>query len=178
MAQTEKNTVILRKFIRDIPDFPKPGILYRDLTPLLLDASALRGAVEAVADPFRDQRIDCVLGIESRGFVLGTPVALELGTGLALIRKKGKLPHHTHAVTYDLEYGTDTVEMHIDAVDKGQRVLVVDDLIATGGTARAAVELAQKAGAVIVGCAFLIELTALGGRDQLKVDRVHSVLDY
>ncbi|MEE8580078.1 MAG: adenine phosphoribosyltransferase [Myxococcota bacterium] len=168
----------LRGFIRDIPDFPKPGVLYRDLTPLLLDAQALRAAVQAVAEPFRAEPVDCVLGIESRGFVLGTPVALELGTGLALVRKKGKLPHDTLSVTYDLEYGTDTVEMHTDAVTQGQRVLVVDDLIATGGTARAAVELARQAGAEVLGCAFLIELTALGGRDRLKVDRVHSVLDY
>ncbi len=168
----------LRRFIRDVPDFPKPGVVFRDLTPLLLDARALRGAVDAVAEPFRNNGVDCVLGIESRGFVLGTPVALELGTGIALVRKKGKLPHDTLEVTYDLEYGTDTVEMHVDAISKGQRVLVVDDLIATGGTASAAVELVRRTGAEIVGCAFLIEITALGGRDRLKVDRIHSVLDY
>jgi len=168
----------LRRFIREIPDFPKRGILFRDLTPLLQDAQALRQAIQAVADPFRGDGIDRVLGIESRGFVLGTPVALELGVGLALVRKKGKLPHTTLEATYDLEYGTDTVEMHVDAISRGQRVLVVDDLIATGGTAAATVELARKAGAHVVGCSFLMELTALGGRDRLKVDRVEVVLDF
>jgi adenine phosphoribosyltransferase len=168
----------LRRFIRDIPDFPKQGILFRDLTPLLQDGEALRRAIQAVADPFRDQRIDRVLGIESRGFVIGTPVAIELGVGLALVRKKGKLPHDTLEASYQLEYGTDTVEIHVDAITKGQRVLVVDDLIATGGTAAATVALARKAGAEVVGCSFLMELTALGGRDRLKVDRVEVVLEY
>jgi adenine phosphoribosyltransferase len=168
----------LRRFIRDVPDFPKQGILFRDLTPLLQDAGALRRAIRAVADPFREERIDRVLGIESRGFVLGTPVALELGVGMALVRKKGKLPHDTLEASYELEYGIDTVEMHVDAITRGQRVLVVDDLIATGGTAAATVELARKAGAEVVGCSFLMELTALGGRDRLKVDRVEVVLDY
>ncbi len=168
----------LRALIRDVPDFPKPGILFRDLTPLLQDAAGLRGAVQAVADPFRNERIDYVLGIESRGFVLGTPVALELNTGFVLIRKKGKLPYDTYEAHYDLEYGTDAVEMHVDAVGKGDRVLVVDDLIATGGTAQATVELARKAGANVVACAFLIELAALKGRERLGVDRIHVVLDY
>ncbi|HVH17885.1 MAG TPA: adenine phosphoribosyltransferase [Myxococcota bacterium] len=168
----------LRRYVRDIPDFPKPGILFRDVTPLLADAKALPAAVEALAAPFRNERIDQVLGIESRGFVLGAPVAIALGCGFTLVRKKGKLPYTTRSVTYDLEYGTDTVEMHTDAVRSGQRVLIVDDLIATGGTAAAAIRLARDAGAEVVAAVFLIELTALRGRDKLGIDHVHSVLVY
>lgn len=168
----------LRSFIRDIPDFPKPGILFRDVTPLLADPDALRGAVGALADPFRGEGIDRVVGIESRGFILGAPVALELGAGLAIARKAGKLPFQTVRVTYDLEYGTDTVEMHVDAVEPGQRVLIVDDLIATGGTAAATVRLSREAGGEVVGCAFLIELSALAGRDCLAVERIHAVIEY
>jgi adenine phosphoribosyltransferase len=168
----------LRRYVRDIPDFPKPGILFRDVTPLLADAKALPAAVEALAAPFRNERIDQVLGIESRGFVLGAPVAIALGCGFTLVRKKGKLPYTTRSVTYDLEYGTDTVEMHTDAVKQGQRVLVVDDLIATGGTAAAAIRLARDVGAEVVAAVFLIELSALRGREKLGIDRVHSVLAY
>ena len=168
----------LRRFIRDIPDFPKPGVLFRDVTPLLADPRALRRAIEALAEPFRNEGIDRVLGIESRGFIVGAPVALELGAGLAIARKAGKLPYRTVEVTYDLEYGTDTVEMHVDAVGDGQRVLIVDDLIATGGTAAAAVRLARTAGAEVAGCAFLIELSVLDGRKRLDVDRVHAVIGY
>ena len=168
----------LRRYIRDIPDFPKPGVLFRDVTPLLGDAAALRAAVRELAEPFRRDGISQVLGIESRGFTLGAPVALELGAGFALVRKQGKLPYATRRATYDLEYGTDTVEMHVDAVRPGQKVLVVDDLIATGGTAAAAVALAREAGAVVVGCAFLIELVALAGRSRLAVDRVHVLLPF
>jgi len=168
----------LRRYIRDIPDFPKPGILFRDVTPLLGDADALRAAVRALAEPFRRDGVSQVLGIESRGFTLGAPVALELSAGFALVRKQGKLPYATRSVTYDLEYGSDTVEMHVDAVQPGQKVLVVDDLIATGGTAAAAVALARDAGAVVVGCAFLIELAALGGRRRLAVDRIHVLVSY
>lgn len=170
--------VDLRKYIRDIPDFPKPGILFRDLTPLLADPAALRAAVDAVAEPFRDDGIEQVIGIESRGFILGAPVALALGTGLVIVRKPGKLPGRTTSVTYDLEYGSDTLEMHEDAIAPGQRVLVVDDLVATGGTAAAGVRLARQTGAEVVGCAFLIELVALGGRKRLDVDRIHCVLRY
>jgi adenine phosphoribosyltransferase len=168
----------LRRFIRDVPDFPKPGIIFRDLTPLLADAAALRRAVEALAEPFRGDRIDTVVGIDSRGFIVGTPVALELGAGFVPVRKKGKLPHDTIEASYDLEYGTDSVEMHVDAVAPGRRVLLVDDLIATGGTAAAALELLRRSGAEIVGCAFLMELKALGGRDRLKHDRIHVLIDY
>ena len=168
----------LREYIRDVRDFPKPGILFRDLTPLLGNADALRKAVKAIADPFRDARIDCVLGTEARGFIFGTAVALELGAGFVPARKPGKLPYETVDVTYDLEYGTDTVQMHTDGVQPGQRVLVVDDLIATGGTAAATAELARRSGGEVVACAFLIELKALDGRATLGVDRVHSVLTY
>jgi adenine phosphoribosyltransferase len=168
----------LRRLIRDIPDFPKPGILFRDVTPLLLDPAALRAAVEAVAAPFRDARVDRVLGIESRGFLLGPAVALHLGAGFGLVRKGGKLPWNTHRVDYTLEYGSDAVEMHTDAVEPGQRVLVVDDLIATGGTAAAAVELVRRAGGTCVGASFLIELSALGGRAQLDGVPVHAVITY
>jgi adenine phosphoribosyltransferase len=168
----------LRRYIRDVPDFPKPGILFRDVTPLLADPRALRGALDALAAPFRGMGVERVLGIESRGFILGPSVAVDLDAGFALVRKAGKLPWKTRSVTYDLEYGSDTVEMHVDAVQPGQKVIVVDDLIATGGTAAAAVQLAREGGADVVGCAFLIELTALEGRKLLDVDRVHTILPY
>jgi adenine phosphoribosyltransferase len=168
----------LRQYIRDVPDFPKPGILFRDLTPLLADSRALRAAVRAVADPFRGQGVEAVVGIESRGFLLGAPVALELGTGLIVIRKKGKLPRATVREAYALEYGEDVIEMHADALRPGERVLVVDDLIATGGTAAAAVRLVRKTGAELLGCAFLIELSALRGRGALDGARVHAAITY
>ena len=168
----------LRNCIRDIPDYPKPGILFRDITPLLADPQALRHAVRALADPFREQPIDYVLGTEARGFIFGTTVAMELDCGFVPVRKRGKLPYQTIEASYDLEYGTDHIQMHVDAVAKGQRVLVVDDLMATGGTAAATVRLAQDAGAEVVACAFLIELTALRGRDLLKGHRIHSVISY
>lgn len=168
----------LRDYIRDVPDFPKPGILFRDLTPLLADPRALAAAIAELAAPFRDAGVERVIGIESRGFILGTPVALALGAGFVIVRKAGKLPWLTRQVTYDLEYGSDTIEMHVDAITPGQRVLVVDDLIATGGTAAAAVQLARDAGAEVVGCSFLIELCALEGRKRLGVEPVHALLQY
>jgi adenine phosphoribosyltransferase len=168
----------LRRYIRDVPDFPKAGILFRDVTPLLLDPEALAGAIDAMTEPYRNLRIDRVLGIESRGFILGAPVALSLGVGFGLVRKAGKLPYQIHQVSYDLEYGTDTVEMHVDTVEDGQRVLIVDDLLATGGTAAAAVKLARLAGAEVIGCSFLIELSALDGRKLLDVDPIHTVIRY
>ena len=172
------SSIDLRSFIRDVPDHPKEGILFRDLTPLLEDPHALRAAVDAVADPFRDEGIDQVVGIESRGFILGAPVALALETGLVIVRKAGKLPHDVVREEYALEYGTDVIEMHADSVGPGHRVLLVDDLIATGGTAAAAIKLLGKAGAEVVACAFLIELSDLGGRAVLGMDRVHSVITY
>jgi adenine phosphoribosyltransferase len=168
----------LRAFVRDVPDFPRPGILFRDVTPLLADAAALREAIRRLGEPFREARVDLVLGVESRGFILGAPVALELGAGLAIARKPGKLPRRTLSVSYELEYGTDRLEMHADAIEPGQRVLLVDDLVATGGTAAATLRLARQAGGNVVGCAFLIELAALGGRAQLDAKPVHAVLRY
>jgi len=168
----------LRRFIRDVPDFPKPGILFRDVTPLLADARALRSAVELLAAPFRGADVSRVVGIESRGFLFGAPVAIALETGLSLVRKPGKLPWKTHKTSYALEYGEDAIEMHVDAVRPGERVIVVDDLVATGGTAAAAVRLAREAGAEVIGCSFLIELAALDGRRHLDVSNVHAVLVY
>ena len=168
----------LRKYVQDVPAHPEPGILFRDLTPLFADADAFRAAVSQVAAPFQGQAIDYVLGIESRGFLLGGPVALELGVGFTMVRKAGKLPRQTRSVTYELEYGTDTVEVHHDALGQGDRVLIVDDVIATGGTARAAIELARQAGAEICGCAFLVELTGLGGRQLLDAEPIHAVIQY
>jgi adenine phosphoribosyltransferase len=168
----------LRNFIRDIPDFPKPGILFRDLTPLLADPGALRLAVQCMAEPFRPETIDCVVGTEARGFIFGAPVALELGVGFVPARKPGKLPHETLQASYELEYGTDHVEMHIDALNAGARVLLVDDLIATGGTAAATIDLVRQSGATVVGCSFLIELTFLEGRAALGVEPCNAVIRY
>jgi adenine phosphoribosyltransferase len=169
----------LSRHVRTIPDFPKPGILFRDVTPLLQHPEALRAAVDAVAAPFREVGVERVAGIESRGFILGVPVALALGTGFTLIRKAGRLPYRTHRVEYALEYGTDSLEMHVDGVESGQQVLIVDDLIATGGTAAAAVELIRKVGGDVVGGSFLIELAHLAGRERLAdLPATHAVLSY
>jgi adenine phosphoribosyltransferase len=167
----------LKSLIRDIPDFPKPGILFRDITPLLADPSGLALSVELLANPFRGKNIDLVVGAESRGFIFGTAVACCLSAGFVLVRKPGKLPHQRIAMSYDLEYGTDTLEMHADAIVKGQRVLIVDDLLATGGTMKACCDLVEKLGGTIAGIAVLIELAGLKGRRKLPYD-VHSVLNY
>jgi adenine phosphoribosyltransferase len=167
----------LGSFIRDIPDFPKPGIVFKDITPLLADTTAFRTAVDRLIEPYRG-RVDMVLGVESRGFIMGAPAAYALGTGLALVRKPGKLPHQTYAARYELEYGTDTLEIHHDALGAGQRVLVVDDLLATGGTASAAVELVERCGGRVVACAFVIELAFLNGRRRLGTHEVSSLLRY
>lgn len=169
--------VDLARLIREIPDFPKPGIRFRDITPLLADGEGLRAAVEQLAAPFRG-RVDAVLGIESRGFILGAPVAVALGVGLVLVRKPGKLPAAKHAASYALEYGTDSLEIHQDALGKGHRVLIVDDLLATGGTATAAVDLVRRLHGDVVACAFLIELVGLGGRDRLSPLPIHALLRY
>jgi adenine phosphoribosyltransferase len=168
----------LRAAVRDIPDFPKEGILFRDITTLLLDPEAHRLAVKALADPFRESPPDQVLGIESRGFIFGSTLALELNSGLILARKPGKLPAEIEAVTYDLEYGSDAIEVHKDAIKPGADVLVVDDLIATGGTAKAACDLVERLGGHVAGVAFLIELTGLNGRDRLGEHPVYSILKY
>ena len=168
----------LYKYIRNVPDFPKPGILFRDVTPLLQDRAALRAAVDAVAEPFSTDEIDFVIGIDARGFVLGAPVALALNAGFVMVRKPGKLPGKTLQASYDLEYGTDRMEMHADSFFEGARVLIVDDLIATGGTAAASLSLAREAGAHVIGFSVLIELKELHGRKALDIDRIHTVLEY
>jgi len=167
----------LGKYIRDIPDFPKPGIVFKDITPLLADAQAFRAMVEALAAPFRG-KADVVLGIESRGFIIGAAAAYALGTGLAVVRKPGKLPWHTHRASYDLEYGSDTLEIHRDAIGAGHRVLLVDDLLATGGTASAAIDLVQRCGGRVVACAFVVELAFLAGRERIAPNEVHALLAY
>src|SRR4051812_28876065 len=168
----------LKSLIRDIPDFPKPGILFRDITPLLADPSGLALSIELMANPFRGKNIDLVVGAESRGFIFGTAVACCLSAGFVVVRKPGKLPHKRVSMSYDLEYGKDTLEMHADAIVAGQRVLIVDDLLATGGTMQACVELVKKLGGEIAGIAVLIELTGLAGRDKLRPNAVHSVVKY
>ncbi len=168
----------LRGFIHDIPDFPKPGILFRDITPLLKDPAILSLAVEFMTQPYRAQHIDIVVGAESRGFIFGTAVARNLTAGFVPIRKPGKLPGKKISLTYELEYGTDTLEIHADAIKPGQRVLMVDDLLATGGTMRACCDLVEKLDGHIVGCAFLIELLALHGRELLSKWAAYSVLSY
>jgi adenine phosphoribosyltransferase len=168
----------LYKRIRDVHDFPKPGILFKDITPLLLDPGAFRQAVELMASPFRAARVTRVVSIESRGFLLGAPIALALEAGLVPIRKPGKLPAARGRVEYALEYGTDALEMHKDAVGAGDRVLIVDDVLATGGTAEAAAKLVRTHGAEMVGFTFLIELDFLKGRERLRGERAEALLHY
>jgi adenine phosphoribosyltransferase len=168
----------LSRRIRDVPDFPKPGVTFKDITPLLLDPVAFRQAVELMSAPFRQRGVSRVISIESRGFLLGAPIALALEAGLVPIRKPGKLPGERGRVEYALEYGTDALEMHRDAVGPADRVLIVDDVLATGGTARAAARLVKRLGGDLHGLAFLIELLALGGRKQLVGEEVFSLLTY
>jgi adenine phosphoribosyltransferase len=170
--------VDLRAHVRDIPDFPKPGIVFKDVTPLFADPGALRTVVEAVAAHATEAQADYVVSAEARGFVLGGAVAAASGGGFVLARKPGKLPRATVAVEYELEYGTDTLEVHADAFPDGARVLVHDDLLATGGTAGALCELVEKSGAVVAGCSFVIELGFLGGRERLQGHDVRSLITY
>lgn len=167
----------LRSLIRDVPDFPEPGIVFKDIAPLLGDAVALRRALELMADPHLEDRITHVAGIEARGFILATPIAARLEAGFVPIRKPGKLPWKTVKTTYDLEYGSDSIEAHSDAVGAGDRVLVVDDVLATGGTAGAAVELVRSLGAEVVGVSVLVELGFLGGRAKIDVP-IDAVIVY
>jgi adenine phosphoribosyltransferase len=167
----------LRALVRDVADYPKPGIVFKDITPVLADAKAFASAIEALALPFVGQRIDTVLGIESRGFMFAAPIALRLAAGFVPVRKPGKLPRATDRAEYALEYGTDVLEMHTDALHKGARVLIVDDVIATGGTAAAAIELVRRQGAEVVALSFLLELTFLGGSAKLSAPSV-SLLKY
>jgi adenine phosphoribosyltransferase len=168
----------LRALIRDIPDFPKPGILFKDITPLMADGAALELAVQGLAEYARSLRVECVLAAEARGFLLGPALALALGTGFALARKPGKLPYETVSAEYELEYGEGRLELHSDALRPGTRVLVHDDLLATGGTARALCELVEKVDAEVVGCSFLVELEALEGRKRLAPYPAHALLSY
>ncbi|MFI5274971.1 MAG: adenine phosphoribosyltransferase [Ktedonobacterales bacterium] len=171
-------TAWLKQFIRAIPDYPQPGILFRDITPLLQDAAALRFSIEALAARYRGAGIDAVVGIESRGFIFGTPLAYLMNTGFVPVRKKGKLPYQTVEQEYALEYGTAILEIHTDAVRPGQRILVVDDLLATGGTTEGTVKLVESLGAEVVSLAFLIELSALHGRERLPGRDVFALLDF
>jgi adenine phosphoribosyltransferase len=171
-------TVDLRKFVRDIPDFPRPGIVFKDITPLLLDPAALDQAVSELAALARPLSVDLVVAAEARGFILGAALARELGAGFVPARKPGKLPSETVSAEYTLEYGIDALEMHADALAGGIRVLVHDDLLATGGTAAAVCALVEELGAVVAGCAFLVELSFLGGRARLAPHEVLTVIDY
>jgi adenine phosphoribosyltransferase len=168
----------LARYIRPIPDFPKPGILFRDITPLLADARAFAAAIAALAEPWRAERLDAIAAVEARGFLFAGPLAVELGLGVVPVRKPGKLPADTIAHEYDLEYGRDRLEMHRDVLPAGGRVLVVDDVLATGGTAAACMRLVEAAGGTVAGAAFLVEIEPLGGRGRLAPHRVESVLVY
>jgi adenine phosphoribosyltransferase len=168
----------LRAKIREVPDFPKPGILFYDITTLLKDAAAFRESIDLLSAPFRGRQIDVVVGIESRGFIFSAPMALGLNAGFVPVRKLGKLPAETLSVEYALEYGTNTLEIHRDAITPGQQVLVVDDLLATGGTVNGTIELVRRLGGEVAGLAFLVELTFLKGRDRLRGHEVHAVISY
>lgn len=168
----------LKKHIRSIPDFPKPGILFRDITTLLRDKKAFKCVVDSLANKYKKKKIDKVVAVEARGFILGGVLAHKLGVGFVPVRKPGKLPWKTRSVTYALEYGTDTLEMHHDAISPGERVLIVDDLLATGGTVKAVVDLVKQLQGKIIGIAFLIELTDLKGKDKLKGYPVYSLIKY
>ena len=168
----------LEDYIRSIADWPKKGILFRDITPLLADSKAFIAALDALCAGFTDAGVDYVAAVEARGFIFGAAVARQLGAGFVPVRKKGKLPFDAESVTYDLEYGTDTLEVHTDAIAKGAKVLMLDDLLATGGTMAAACELIEKIGGEIVGTSFLIELTELAGREKLGGYKISTVLSY
>ena len=168
----------LASTIRSVPDFPVEGILFYDITTLLKNPAALKESVDRLVDPYREAGVDVVVGIESRGFIFGVPLAYQLGVGFVPVQKPGKLPAETTAESYELEYGTNTVEIHVDAIEKGQKVLVVDDLLATGGTAQATCKLVKKLGGKVVGVAFVIELNFLNGREKLKGYDILSLIQY
>jgi adenine phosphoribosyltransferase len=168
----------LRAKIREIPDFPKPGILFYDITTMLKDAAAFKEAVDLMIEPYRDEKIDIVVGMESRGFIFSSPMAYQLDAGMVPVRKLGKLPAETITVEYALEYGSNTLEIHRDSIGSGQRVLIVDDLLATGGTVRGTIELVERLKGEVVGLAFLVELDFLKGRERLEGRRVTSVIKY
>ena len=168
----------LRARIREIPDFPKPGILFYDITTLLKEPDAFRASIDLLTEPYRDEKVDLVVGMESRGFIFSAPMAYTLDAGFVPVRKLGKLPGETVSVEYALEYGTNTLEVHKDAVAPGQKVLIVDDLLATGGTVQGTIELVERLQGEVVGLAFLVELLALNGRDRLNGRKIHSVIQY
>jgi adenine phosphoribosyltransferase len=168
----------IRQAIRDIPDFPKPGIVFKDITPLLSNGRLFAQTIDILADRYRTQNVDTVLGVESRGFIIGSALAYELGAGFCIVRKPGKLPYETHRASYKLEYGSDSLEIHVDALPAHARVVIADDLLATGGTAAATAELVTRLGGTVVECAFVIELAFLKGRDKLKPHGVFSILQY
>ena len=168
----------LRAQIREVPDFPKPGILFYDITTLLNEPAAFHEAIELMTEPFREDRVDIVVGMESRGFIFSAPMALYLGAGFVPVRKLGKLPAETISIEYELEYGTNTLEVHRDAIRPGQRVLIVDDLLATGGTVLGTIDLVKQLKGEIVGLSFLVELGFLKGRGRLDGYRIHSVIGY
>jgi adenine phosphoribosyltransferase len=170
--------ITLTDYIRSIPDFPKPGILFRDITPLLASPPAFREAIRQMADHVRDRGVTSIAAAEARGFIFAAPLALELNAAFVPVRKPGKLPFDTEAFHYELEYGTDSLEIHTDAFQPGDKVLMVDDLLATGGTMQACIRLAEKAGAEVVGCAFLIELAGLGGREKIEPHESFSLIHY
>ncbi len=168
----------LKKIIRDIPDFPKKGIIFKDVTTLLKDPVSFQRTVDLLGHRYIDKSIDLVVGIEARGFIVGAALAYKLGAGIILVRKPGKLPYKTHKASYKLEYGTDELEIHQDAISKGQRILIADDLLATGGTVSAVISLIEKLGGEIEECAFLIELDSLKGREKLKPHNVFSLINF
>jgi adenine phosphoribosyltransferase len=168
----------IKDLIRDIPDFPRPGVSFKDITPLLSDPKAFAGTIDAMTEPFRTARVDKVIGIEARGFIIASPVALALGAGFVPVRKAGKLPWHVHSESYDLEYGQDTLEVHQDALGPGDRVLIVDDVLATGGTAGAVAKMVDHMGAQPVGYSFILELAFLGGRGRLGELETFSMVTY
>ncbi len=168
----------LSDYVRDVADFPKPGIMFKDITPLLLNPAAFEAAIDQLAALVADEKIDVIAAAEARGFLFAPPLALKMNVGMVPIRKPGKLPYEKHSYTYDLEYGSDTLEMHVDGVKEGQRVLVVDDLLATGGTVEACCKMIEDCGATVAGCAFLIELGFLDGKQRLKKYPLFSVLQY
>jgi adenine phosphoribosyltransferase len=168
----------LKDYIASIPNYPSEGIVFRDISPLMADGEAYRAATKQIVDYAKEQQIDMVVGPEARGFIVGCPVAFELGVGFAPVRKPGKLPRKTIEVSYDLEYGSDTLTLHEDAIQPGQRVLICDDLLATGGTIKATIELVEKLGGVVVGCAFLIELMDLHGRNKIEGYDILTLMEY
>lgn len=168
----------LKTFIRDIPDFPKKGVIFRDITPLLKESERFRAVVDEISDRYIDKGIDVVVSIEARGFIIGPAIACKLGAGVVPVRKKGKLPWHVYQAAYDLEYGTDILEIHQDAIKPGEKVLIVDDLLATGGTVEAVIKLVERLKGQIIEVAFLIELTSLKGREKIKDYPVFSMIKY